>query len=170
MDDNRLSWNNAYPTTIEGAREGTASLLSKVLGITALGFLITSLERTCPDWSTLPGVIAVFGLVLAINFTRKANPALALGMFLGAGLGSWGGKLGLLISYRYVRTIGPTVAFRQRRQRGWGWRLWVALLIYSRSITCNIVGVALAALLVLILLGVASICFQLHVTGYLFCG
>ena len=34
---------NSYPTTIEGAREETSSLLAKVLGITSLGFLITAI-------------------------------------------------------------------------------------------------------------------------------
>jgi modulator of FtsH protease len=92
MDDNRLSWNNSYPTTIDVPREGTASLLAKVLGITSLGFLITAAGvYTAPDWATLPGMIIVLGLVFAITFARKASPALALGLFLTL---SWVGRLG----------------------------------------------------------------------------
>jgi modulator of FtsH protease len=159
MDDNRLSWNNAYPTTIEGAREGTASLLSKVLGITALGFLITSLGvYTAPDWSTLPGIIAVFGLVLAINFTRKANPALALGMFLALAY-FMGWEIGPLI-HRYVRTIGPTVVFQAAATTGLGMAAMGCVAYLFQINYRKIAGFALAALLVLILLGVVSIFFH----------
>src|SRR5271170_8310801 len=106
MDDNRLSWNNAYPTTIEGAREGTASLLSKVLGITALGFLVTAVGvYTAPEWATLPGFIAVIALIFGINFTRKANPGLALGLFLALAY-FMGWEIGPLI-HRYIHTFGP---------------------------------------------------------------
>ncbi len=39
MNDNRLSWNNAYPTTIEGAREGTAlAAVEGSGGLLRLGF------------------------------------------------------------------------------------------------------------------------------------
>ena len=167
MDDNRLSWNNAYPTTIEGAREGTASLLSKVLGITALGFLITSLGvYTAPDWSTLPGIIAVFGLVLAINFTRKANPALALGMFLALAY-FMGWEIGPLI-HRYVRTIGPTVVFQAAATTGLGMAAMGCVAYLFQINYRKIAGFALAALLVLILLGVVEYLLPLHVAGYLF--
>src|SRR3984893_6723070 len=82
MPENRLDL-NSYPTIIDVPREQTASLLAKVLGITSLGFLITAAGvATAPEWSTFPGMILVLGLVLAITFTRKASPTLALGLFL----------------------------------------------------------------------------------------
>src|SRR5712664_2654395 len=82
MPENRLDL-NSFPTIIDVPREGTASLLAKVLGITSLGFLITALGvATAPVWSTFPGFLAVLGLVFAITFPRRSSPTLAMGLFL----------------------------------------------------------------------------------------
>src|SRR5580692_4970022 len=107
MAENRLDL-NSYPTVIDVPREQTASLLAKVLGITSLGFLITAAGvATAPAWSTLPGLIAVFALVFAITFTRKANPTLALGLFLALTY-FMGWQIGPLI-HRYVQSVGSAV-------------------------------------------------------------
>ena len=60
---------NEYSTIIDVPREETASLLAKVLGITAVGFLVTAFGvATAPAWSTLPGLIAVsVWITLAIS-------------------------------------------------------------------------------------------------------
>ena len=73
----------AYSTIVDMPREDTASLLSKVLGITSLGFLITAAGvATSPAWGFLPGIIAVFALVLVISRARQRSPGMALGLFL----------------------------------------------------------------------------------------
>src|SRR6202021_3331726 len=109
MADNRLDI-NSYPTIIDVPREGTASLLGKVLGITSLGFLITAAGvATAPAWSTFPGMIAVFALIFGISFARKANPTLALGLFLALTY-FMGWEIGPLI-HRYAQTVGPAVVF-----------------------------------------------------------
>src|SRR6202044_3840622 len=107
MTENRLDL-NSFPTIIDVPREQTASLLAKVLGITSFGFLITALGvATAPAWSTLPGMIAVLVLVLAITFTRKASPALALGLFLTLTY-FMGWEIGPLV-HRYARSFRPAV-------------------------------------------------------------
>ena len=59
MNDYNLS-NNRYYNTIDVPREETASLLAKVLGITSLGFFITSIGvATAPVWGTFVGFIIV---------------------------------------------------------------------------------------------------------------
>src|ERR1700733_2454889 len=74
---------DGYPTVIDVPREGTAPLLAKVLGITALGFFITAFGvAIAPSWSMLPGFIAVLVLVFAINGARKRSEATAMGLFL----------------------------------------------------------------------------------------
>ena len=130
MAENRLDL-NSYSGVIDVPREGTASLLGKVLGITSLGFLITSFGvATAPEWATLPGMIAVLVLVFAISLSKKASPALALGMFLVLTY-FMGWEIGPLI-HRYARTALRWCSMR-RRLPGWAWRRWAAWLICSRS-------------------------------------
>src|SRR6202789_1651087 len=118
MAENRMNW-NGYSTVIDVPREQTAALLAKVLGITSLGFLITAAGvATAPDWSTLPGMIIVLGLVFAITFTRKASPTLALGLFLALTY-FMGWEIGPLI-HRYVKTVGPGLVFNAAANTGLG--------------------------------------------------
>ena len=100
-----------WSTTIDVPREETAPLLAKVLGITALGFLVTALGvQTSPLWATLPGFIAVIALIFAINFTRRKNPAIGLALFYVLTY-FMGWEIGPLI-HRYILTIGPSVVFQ----------------------------------------------------------
>src|SRR5580704_19192569 len=154
MTENRLDL-NSYPTVIEGAREETASLLAKVLGITSLGFLITAFGvATAPAWSTLPGMIAVLVLVLAITFTRKASPTLALGLFLALTY-FMGWEIGPLL-HRYVRTVGPGLVFNAAATTGLGMAAMGCVAYLFQINYRRIAGIGFAALLVLILLGIAS--------------
>ncbi len=144
-----------WATAIDVPREATAPLLAKVLGITSLGFLITALGiATAPVWSTFPGMIAVFALVLAITFTRKASPTLALGMFLVLTY-FMGWEIGPLIQ-RYMVTIGPAIVFQAAATTGLGMACMgiVAFLfnINYRAIS----GIGTALLLGLILIGIVS--------------
>jgi len=146
---------NSYPTIIDAPREETASLLAKVLGITSFGFLVTALGvATAPSWSTLPGLIAVFALVFAINGARRANPALALGLFLTLTY-FMGWEIAPLI-HHYVRTVGPDVVFRAAATTGLGMAAMGCVAYLFQINYRRIAGIGFAALLVLMLLGIAS--------------
>src|SRR3984957_2990811 len=152
MNDYRT---NSYPTTIDVPREGTAPLLAKVLGITSFGFLVTALGvATAPAWSTLPGLIAVFALIFAISGARKANPALALGLFLTLTY-FMGWEIGPLI-HRYIRAFGSAMVFQAAMTTGLGMAAMGCVAYLFQINYRKIAGIAFAALLVLILLGIAS--------------
>ncbi len=154
MPENRLDF-NSFPTTIDVPREQTASLLAKVLGITSLGFLITAFGvATAPEWSTLPGMILVLGLVFGITFARKASPMLALGLFLALTY-FMGWEIGPLI-HRYVRTVGPALVFNAAATTGLGMAAMGSVAYLFQINYRRIAGIGFAALLVLILLGIAS--------------
>ena len=151
--------NNAFPLVLEGQREAAASLLAKVLAITSLGFLITAAGvATAPAWSALPGVIAVFALLFAITFARKQSPALALGLFL---LLTYfmGWEIGPLIQH-YVRAFGPGLVFNAAVTTGLGMAC-MGIVAYLFHVNYRAVsGIATAALLGVILLGIVSIFFH----------
>jgi modulator of FtsH protease len=150
---------NGYPAVIDVPREGTAPLLAKVLGITALGFFITAIGvATAPSWSMLPGLIAVLALIFAINGVKRQSPALALGLFLGLAF-FMGWEIAPII-HAYVRMIGPYVVFQAAMTTGLGMTA-LACVSYLFSIDYRrLSGIAGAGLLVLILVGVASMFFH----------
>ena len=137
---------NAYPTTIDAPREETASLLAKVLGITSLGFLITAIGvATTPPWGTLPGMIIVLGLVLGITFTRKASPALALGLFLTLTY-FMGWQIGPLIQH-YIRNFGSGLVFNAAATTGAGMAVMGCIAYLFNINYRRISGIAFALLL-----------------------
>ena len=150
---------NTYPLVIEGQREGTASLLSKVLAITSLGFLITAVGvATAPAWGSLPGIIAVFALVFAISFARKQSATVALGLFL---LLTYfmGWEIGPLIQH-YIRTFGPGLVCNAAVTTGLGMAC-MGIVAYLFNINYRaLTGIASAALLGVLLLGIVSIFFH----------
>jgi len=146
---------NSYPTIIDIPREETASLLSKVLAITSLGFLITALGvAAAPAWSSLPGLIAVFILIFAISAARRANPMLALGLFLTLTF-FMGWEIAPLI-HHYVRTVGPDVVFRAAATTGLGMAAMGCVAYLFQINYRRISGIGFAALICLILAGIAS--------------
>ena len=148
-------WNGNYPVTLEGAREGTASLLAKVLGITALGFLLTAVGvATAPDWSMLPGVIAVFALILGINFARRTSVAATLGMFLALGY-FMGWEISPII-HRYVAAVGSAVVFNAALTTGLGMAALGCVAYLFQIDYRRVQGIGMAALLALVLVGIAS--------------
>ena len=150
---------NGYSGIIDVPREQTASLLAKVLGITSLGFLLTAMGvATAPDWSMLPGVIAVFALVLAINFTRKASPGLALGMFLALAY-FMGWEIAPLI-HRYVQSVGSQVVFQAAATTGLGMGAMGCFAYLFQINYRKIAGIGFAALILLLLAGIASMFFH----------
>ena len=155
MDPRTGTWT----TTIDVPREGTAPLLAKVLGITSLGFLITAAGvATSPAWATLPGFIAVLGLIFAINFARRANPAMALGLFyLLTYFMGW--EIGPLI-HRYLQTVGSAIVFQAAATTGLGMGC-MGIVAYLFNINYRrLTGIATAALLGVLLLGFVSIFFH----------
>ncbi len=155
MDSRTGTWT----TTIDVPREGTAPLLAKVLGITSFGFLVTAAGvATSPAWATLPGFIAVLGLIFAINFARRANPAMALGLFyLLTYFMGW--EIGPLI-HRYLQTVGPTIVFQAAATTGLGMAC-MGIVAYLFNINYRrLTGIASAALLGVLLLGIVSIFFH----------
>jgi FtsH-binding integral membrane protein len=156
MNDYRM---NPYPATIEGAREETSSLLAKVLGITSLGFLITAVGvATAPAWGTIPGLIVVFGLVFAISRARKASPTLALGLFLTLTY-FMGWQIGPLIQH-YIRNFGTDIVFNAAATTAAGMAV-MGCIAYLFNINYHrIAGIGFAALLLLIVAGIASMFFH----------
>jgi modulator of FtsH protease len=151
---------NAFPTIIDAPREETASLLSKVLAITALGFLITAIGvATAPPWSALPGIIAVFALIFAINWARKsANPGLALSLFLGLTY-FMGWEIGPFIQ-RYIHTFGSALVFQAATTTGAGMAVMGCIAYLFNINYRKITGIAFALLLGLIVVGIISMFFH----------
>ena len=148
-----------WSTTIDVPREETAPLLAKVLGITALGFLVTAAGvATSPAWATLPGFIAVIALIFAINFTRRKNPAIGLGLFyLLTYFMGW--EIGPLI-HRYILTIGSAVVFQAAATTGLGMAC-MGIVAYLFHINYRaLLGIATALLLGVLLIGIVGILFR----------
>lgn len=159
MNDYQMNSYRSYPTIIDAPREETTSLLAKVLGITSLGFFITSIGvATAPPWGTLVGFIAVIGLVFAVNFTRKANPAVALGLFLTLTY-FMGWEIGPLIQ-RYIRTFGSGIVFNAAATTGAGMAVMGCISYLFNINYRRIAGIGFAALLLLMIAGIASMFFH----------
>ena len=150
---------NGYPAVIDVPRAGTAPLLAQVLGITALGFFITALGvATAPAWSMMPGLIAVFVLIFAINGARSKNPSLALGLFLGLAY-FMGWEISPII-HVYLRAFGTPLVLNAALTTGMGMAA-MGCVAYLFSINYRKVsGIAGAALLALIIVGIASMFFH----------
>ncbi|WP_348267411.1 Bax inhibitor-1 family protein [Edaphobacter paludis] len=157
MNDYNLS--NSYYNTIDVPREETASLLAKVLAITSVGFFITSIGvATAPVWGTLVGFIIVLGLVFAISLTRKASPAVALGMFLVLTY-FMGWEIGPLVQ-RYIHNFGTGLVFNAAATTGCGMAVMGCVAYLFNINYRRIAGIGFAALLLLIIAGVASMFFH----------
>lgn len=159
MNDYRMDQYRSYPTVIDAPREEATSLLAKVLGITALGFLVTAFGvATAPPWGTFVGFIAVIGLIFAINLTRRQSPVVALGLFLFLAY-FMGWEIGPLIQ-RYIRTFGSGMVFNAAATTGCGMAV-MGCVSYLFSINYRrIAGIGFAALLLLIIAGIASMFFH----------
>jgi len=159
MNDYRMSEYGSYPTIIDAPREETTSLLAKVLGITALGFFVTAFGVvTAPPWGTLIGFIAVLGLVFAISFAKKANPTVALGLFLVLAY-FMGWEIGPLIQ-RYIHAFGSSLVFNAAATTGAGMAVMGCIAYLFNINYRRIAGIGMAALLLLIIAGIASMFFH----------
>ena len=155
MDPRTGTWN----TVIDVPREETASLLSKVLAITSLGFLITAAGvATAPVWGTFVGMIAVFALIFAISAARKKSAGVALGLFLVLTY-FMGWEIGPLI-HNYMRTMGPAIVFQAAVTTGLGMAAMGCVAYLFNINYRRLTGIATAALLLVVVLGIASIFFH----------
>ena len=159
MNTGNSMYPQVEPRVIDASFTRTAPLLAKVLGITAVGFIITAGGVvTAPATGTLLPMIAVFGLIFAISYTRRKNPAVGLSLFF---LLSYfmGWMIGPLI-HAYIRTIGIGVVFNAAATTGLGMGA-MGIVAYMFQINYRkLLGFATAALLGLVLIGLVSIFFH----------
>jgi len=148
-----------YPMIIDAPREETASLLAKVLGITAVGFLITAFGvATAPAGGSLIGFLAVIALVFGINFTKKQNAGLALALFLALSY-FMGWEIGPLVQ-RYMHTIGPDVVFRAAGTTGLGMAAMGCFAYLFQINYRKVSAIGFVLLIGLLLVGIASMFFH----------
>ncbi len=155
MDPRTGTWN----TVLDVPREDTASLLSKVLAITSLGFLITAAGvATAPVWGTFVGMIAVFALIFAISAARKKSAGVALTLFLILTY-FMGWEIGPLI-HNYMRTIGPAIVFQAAVTTGLGMAAMGCVAYLFNINYRKVTGIGVALLIGVVLLGIVSIFFH----------
>jgi len=150
---------NSYPTIIDATREETAGLLAKVLGITAIGFLITAGGvATAPPWGMFVGMIAVFALVFAINFARRRNATMALSLFLALTY-FMGWEIAPII-HHYIQTVGTAVVFNAAATTGLGMGVLGSIAYLFNIDYRRVTGIAMAGLMVLVVAGLLSMFFH----------
>ena len=138
----------------------TASLLSKVLWITTVGFLFTAVGAYLAP--TLMGgigymglFILTFGLIFAINFATKRSPALALVLFYAFTL-LMGVEVGPLIKAYLHVPGGTTVVYQAALTTAAGMFAMGLIAQVARFDYRKVYNYVFAALIGLIVLGVLS--------------
>jgi modulator of FtsH protease len=134
------------------------SLLGQVLGITAMGLIITAgaayFFQGVGYGAGLLAMLIGFGLLIGINVARN-NPALSLGMFYGFALLE-GIGLAPTIHY-YLATVGSDVIVQAAATTGLG-MLALACIVYATGLDLRrFQGILFLALIGLVLVGVISI-------------
>ena len=104
------------------------------------------------------GFIVVLGLVFAISLSRKASPGLALGMFLVLTY-FMGWEIGPLIQ-RYIHNFGTALVFNAAVTTGCGMAVMGCIAYLFNINYRRISGIGFAALLLLIVAGIASMFFH----------
>ena len=147
------------------------SLLAQVLGLVALGMLVTAIAayffQGLPQTMalTVGGFILSMILLFAINGVARTNPPLALLLYYAFTflMGIW---IAPVISI-YAQMDGPQVVLQAAETTGLG-MLTLAVIVYATSIDFRrFSGIATLALLALILVGFVNIFLHfLHGTMY----
>ena len=135
----------------------TQSLLGQVLGITAVGLLITAAAAAFFQGVSygvgLVALIAGFLLLFAINATR-ANPVLSLGLFYGFTLLEGVGLAPTI--HNYLVAVGPQVIVSAASTTGLG-MLALACIVYATGLDLRrFQGLFFLALIGLVIVGVVS--------------
>jgi modulator of FtsH protease len=136
----------------------SSALLGQVLGITAVGFLITAatayFTQGAPYAMAMIAMLVGFGFLIAISATR-ANPSLSLLMFY-AFTACEGVGLGPVIG-RYVRGAGPEVVVDAAVTTGLGMLVLAGVVSVMSFDFRKLSGIAFALLIGLVIAGVISI-------------
>ena len=139
--------------------KATASLLSKVLWITTLGFVFTAVgayfAADFPSGISFFGIVIVnFALIFAINAASKRSPALALLLFY-AFTTLMGVQVGPLIK-AYLRIDGQSVVFEAALTTALGMGAMALVAQVVRFDWRRVYTFAYAALIGLVIVGVLS--------------
>jgi modulator of FtsH protease len=136
----------------------SSTLLGQVLGITAVGFLITAaaayVTQGAPYGLAFIAMLVGFGFLIAISATR-ANPGLSLLMFYvftaceGIGLGP--------VIGRYVRGAGPDVVVEAAVTTGLGMFVLAGVVAVTSFDFRKLSGIAFGLLIGLLIAGIVSI-------------
>ncbi|MGA7814741.1 Bax inhibitor-1/YccA family protein [Caballeronia sp.] len=138
----------------------TATLLSKVLWITSVGFLFTAFGAYLAP-ALLGGIsymglfIVTFGLIFAINFATKRSPGLALVLFYAFTL-LMGVEVGPLIKAYLHVPGGQAVVFEAALTTAIGMFVMGLIAQVARFDYRKVYNYAFAALIGLVVLGVLS--------------
>jgi modulator of FtsH protease len=135
----------------------TASLLGQVLGLTGIGFLVSSvtgyLTSGAPYGVGLVAMLVGFGFLIGISATRR-NPAVSLLMFY-AFTACEGVGIGPVVA-SYARLDGTGVVVDAATTTGLG-MLTLAAVVYLTSFDFRkLSGIAFGALIVLVIAGLIS--------------
>jgi modulator of FtsH protease len=147
---------------ISGQSRVATTLLSQVLLISSLGFLVTAFgvylaPVAFPAGSTLICFIAVFALVFGVRATRK-TPALSLALFLLLAL-----VFGFIISPEinmFLRANRSDIVFNAALTTAVGMGVLGIGAQFARFDYRRLAGIAMAALLALIIAGVLGMFFH----------
>ena len=154
--------NPRYSSYQPGAAVASApALLGQVLGITGVGFLITALASYIfRGVSPLVGTIAFFvgfAMIFIMNGARR-NPAAALLWFYAFTFVEGVGIAPMIM--RYVAIDGPSVVVNAAATTGFG-MLVLGGVAFTFSVDWRrFQGIAFGALMLLVLVGIASIFFH----------
>lgn len=135
----------------------TASLLSKVLWITTVGFLFTALGAYLAPM-VLGGIsyfalmILTFGLIFAVNIASRRSPGLALALFYGFTL-LMGIEVGPLIKMYLHAPNGVAVVFNAALTTTLGMGIMAAVAQVARFNYQRVGRMAFWALIALVLVG-----------------
>jgi modulator of FtsH protease len=136
----------------------SSALLGQVLGITAIGFLITAaaayLTQGAPYGLGMIAMLVGFGFLIAISATRR-NPAVSLLMFY-AFTACEGIGLGPVIG-RYVRGAGPDVVVEAAVTTGLGMIVLAGIVAVTSFDFRKLSGIAFGLLIGLVIAGIVSI-------------
>jgi len=136
----------------------TATLLSRVLWITTVGFLFTALGAyIAPD--ALPGVgflavvIVNFALIFGIQFVSRRSPGVALALFYLFTV-LMGVEVGPLIKMYLHMANGQTIVFQAAATTALGMAAMAVIAEFARFDYVKVGRIAIFALMGLILVGV----------------
>jgi modulator of FtsH protease len=167
MVQKKAMYQQRYPSATTAAT--APALLGQVLGISGIGFLVTALavylfKDSVTGMASLIAMLVGFGLLFAINGTR-ANPGLSLILFYAFAFCEGIGIAPVIATYLHLDGAG--VVYDAATATGGG-MLILGAIAFTWSVDWRrFQGLAFGALLVLVIVGLASAFFHfLHPSVY----